>query len=159
MVQNIFDSIKALFPNSTMVRVNKSNFLCVPNEDGTYTKIAVGGFSTVDTARSQAFDFATAKDAYAVWAAGAAERAAKVGNSVAKASAEASRARTAERLATMENWLATHELVHATATEVAQDATFDGWGNLMVGSILSKMEKAGQIEVAKEGGKKYYSKV
>ena len=151
-----------MFPMRNAIRQRQSitlkgDVLCIPNEDGTYTRVSIGAFSLKDTARSQAFDFAAAKEAYTAWAIASAEKA-TAGDSHSKADAEASKARTAARMTTMTEWLGSHELVHATATEVANDPTFEGWGNLMVGSILSKMEKEGRVTVDKEAGKKYYTK-
>ena len=79
---DIINALRNLYPSAVMVRVNKTNCLCIPTEDTqdgipVYKRILVGNFAVKATERSAAFDFDTAKQDYETWEKEAAVRAAK----------------------------------------------------------------------------------
>ena len=78
----ILSTILAM-PGAQMCRVNKTNFVAIPTEDG-YAKVAIGTALAKDTKAHKAFNFDAATAEYKAWEAEAALRAAERANKPVK---------------------------------------------------------------------------
>lgn len=154
----IINALQNLYPSAVMVRVNKTNCLCIPTEeihDGApiYKRILVGNFATKATERSAAFDFDTARQDYETWQKESAERAAKPKKEKDTAASE----RQAARVGVVQDYINSHSFEHKTSTEIFNDLPgFDGIIPT-VGKILKELAAAGLLKMDTEKGKNYYS--
>lgn len=155
---DIINALRNLYPSAVMVRVNKTNCLCIPTEevrDGVrvYRRILVSNFATKATERSAAFDFDTAKQDYETWEKESAERAAKPKKEKDTAASE----RQATRVGIVQDYINSHSFEHKTSTEIFNDLPgFDGIVPT-VGKILKELAAAGLLKMETEKGKNYYS--
>lgn len=155
---DIINALRNLYPSAVMVRVNKTNSLCIPTEevhDGApiYKRILVGNFATKATERSAAFDFDTARQDYETWQKESAERAAKPKKEKDAAASE----RQAARVGVIQDYINNHSFEHKTSTEIFNDLPgFDGIIPT-VGKILKELAAAGLLKMDTEKGKNYYS--
>lgn len=154
----IINALRNLYPSAVMVRVNKTNSLCIPTgevHDGApiYKRILVGNFATKATERSAAFDFDTARQDYETWQKESAERAAKPKKEKDTAASE----RQAARVGVVQDYINSHSFEHKTSTEIFNDLPgFDGIIPT-VGKILKELAAAGLLKMDTEKGKNYYS--
>lgn len=155
---DIINALRNLYPSAVMVRVNKTNCLCIPTEDTqdgipVYKRVLVGNFAVKATERSAAFDFDTAKQDYETWEKEAAVRAAKPKKEKDTAASE----RQAARLGVVQDYISTHKFEHKTSTEIFNELPgFDGIIPT-VGKILKELAAAGLLEMTTENKKNYYS--
>ena len=152
-------------PGAVMCRVNKTNFIVVPTEDG-YAKIAVGTALAKDTKTHKAFNFEAAKEAYKAYEAEVALREAEKANKPVKEKgpnpeAEARRQALDAQIAGLPaftDYTAT-DILSALQGQVAENVTV-----MAVGSSAMRLVDQGLItvEVRKDEknpkGKKYYTK-
>lgn len=140
-----------------MGRVNKSNFIIVPTEDGGYVKVNVTAALSKDTKNHKAFNYDAAVAEYKVWetqnALKAAERAAKPPkekgpNPEAQARRDALDA-AIEALPAFGHWTAT-DIMNALSGYV---------GTVMaVGSAAKRLVEKGVLTSEVEDKKSYYTK-
>lgn len=155
---DIINALRNLYPSAVMVRVNKTNCLCIPTEDTqdgipVYKRILVGNFAVKATERSAAFDFDTAKQDYETWEKEAAVRAAKPKKEKDTAASE----RQTTRVGIVQDYINNHTFEHKTSTEIFNDLPgFDGIVPT-VGKILKELAAAGLLKMETEKGKNYYS--
>ena len=155
---DIINALRNLYPSAVMVRVNKTNCLCIPTEDTqdgipVYKRILIGNFATKATERSAAFDFDAAKQDYEVWEKEAVARAAKPKKEKDAAASE----RQAARVGIVQDYINSHSFEHKTPTEIFNDLpSFDGIIPT-VGKILKELAGAGLLKVETEKSKNYYS--
>ena len=158
---DIINSLTQLYPEATMVRQGKANYLCIPTDEvvdnvPVYKKVFVGNFSAKTTERSAAFDYDLARQDYLEWEKGAAERAAKPKKEKDTGASE----RQAQRIAIVREYVANNTFEHKTATEIfnaVQPLGFDGIIPTC-GKILKDLAGDGILEVETEKGKSYYTK-
>ena len=155
---DIINALRNLYPSAVIVRVNKTNCLCIPTEDTqdgipVYKRVLVGNFAVKATERSTAFDFDTAKQDYETWEKESAERAAKPKKEKDTAASE----RQATRVGIVQDYINSHSFEHKTSTEIFNDLPgFDGIVPT-VGKILKELAGAGLLKMETEKGKNYYS--
>lgn len=144
---------------ATMARVNKTNFVAIPTDDG-YVKVNVTSALTKDTKNHKAFNFDAAVAEYKVWetqnALKVAERAnkpkvVKGPNPEAQARRDALDAQIAS-LPAFEHWTAT-DILSALAGQVAENVTV-----MAVGSSAKRLVEKGVLTMEVEEKKSYYTK-
>lgn len=149
-------------PGATMGRVNKTNFIVVPTEDG-YSKVSVSAALAKDTKNHAAFNYEAAVAEYKAWEAEAALRAAERANKPAKVKGPNPEAE-ARRQALDAAITALPSFTNATATDVfnmfaagEQPKTV-----MLVGSALKRLAEAGVVVAARsedaKDKKTYYTK-
>ena len=141
-------------------RVNKSNFIAVPTEDG-IVKISVGTALAEDTKNHKAFNFEAAKADYKAWEAEGALRAAERANKPVKVKgpnpeAEARRQALDAQVAglpSFTDYTAT-DILNALAGQVAENVTV-----MAVGSSAMRLVEKGVLTMTlDEKKKKHYAK-
>lgn len=157
---DIVNALRNLYPSATMVRVNKTNCLCIPTEDTqdgipVYKRILVGNFAVKATERSAAFDFDTAKQDYETWEKESAKRA----NKPKKEKDTAASERQAARVGMVSDYISENKFEHKTSTEIYEALKGKGFDGIVptVGKILKELAAAGLLEVSTENKKNYYS--
>lgn len=149
-------------PGATMGRVNKTNFVVIPTEDG-YTKVSVSAALAKDTKNHAAFNYEAAVAEYKAWEAEAALRAAERANKPAKVKGPNPEAE-ARRQALDAAITALPAFTNATATDVfnmfaegEQPKTV-----MLVGSALKRLAEVGVVVATKsedaKDKKNYYTK-
>lgn len=164
MSQNpIVEVIFAQFPEAQWVRTNKQNVIAIPTdiiENGLpkYYKVAVGGFSTKATKTAEAFDYDAARAEYEQWAKESAERAAKPKKDNTAATEAA--LRSAARLDALRSYIANHDVVEMSATDLCNAVFADDKSVLpmTVGSLMNKLVDAGMVNFEIVKSKKLYTK-
>ena len=73
-MEKIFELLTANYPDATMVRRSKSNFLAIPDGEGGFYSVKVGKLNMKGTDKIAPFDYEAAKEEYDAWET---ERAAK----------------------------------------------------------------------------------
>lgn len=156
---DVLSTIMAL-EGATMCRVNKSNFIAIPTEDG-ILKVAVGTALAEDTKNRKAFNFEAASAEYKAWEAEAALRAAERANKPAKVKgpnpeAEARRQALDAQVASLpafSDYTAT-DILNALAGKVAENVTV-----MAVGSSAQRLVEQGLLTMTvDEKKKKHYTK-
>lgn len=161
-VSEILSVVKGI-PGATMGRVNKSNFVVIPTEDG-YAKVTVAAANTKDTKNHSAFNYDAAVAEYKAWEAEAAlkaaEKAAKP-KTVKGPSPEAQARRDAMDKAITD----LPSFTEYTATDIKNALVGTGFlpedaMPMQVGQAAKRLVDAGVLTVSsREGDKKpYYTK-
>ena len=155
----ILSTILAL-PGAQLCRVNKTNFVAIPTEEG-YAKVAVGTALAKDTKNHKAFNFDAATAEYKAWEAENALKAAEKANKPVKVKgpnpeAEARRQALDNQIAglpSFTDYTAT-DLLNALAGKVADNVTV-----MAVGSSAMRLVEAGILSMSlDEKKKKHYTK-
>lgn len=155
----ILSTILAL-PGAQLCRVNKTNFVAIPTEEG-YAKVAVGTALAKDTKNHKAFNFDAATAEYKAWEAENALKAAEKANKPVKVKgpnpeAEARRQALDNQIAglpSFTDYTAT-DLLNALAGKVADNVTV-----MAVGSSAMRLVEAGILSMnLDEKKKKHYTK-
>lgn len=155
----ILSTILAM-PGAQMCRVNKTNFVAVPTEDG-YAKVAIGTALAKDTKAHKAFNFDAATAEYKAWEAEAALRAAERANKPVKVKGpnpEAEARRQAldaqvSGLPSFTDYTAT-DIYNALAGQIAENVTV-----MAIGSSAMRLVDKGVLTVTMdEKKKKHYTK-
>ena len=155
----ILSTILAM-PGAQMCRVNKTNFVAVPTEDG-YAKVAIGTALAKDTKAHKAFNFDAATAEYKAWEAEAALRAAERANKPVRVKGpnpEAEARRQAldaqvSGLPSFTDYTAT-DIYNALAGQIAENVTV-----MAVGSSAMRLVDKGILTVTMdEKKKKHYTK-
>ena len=155
----ILSTILAL-PGAQLCRVNKTNFVAIPTEEG-YAKVAVGTALAKDTKNHKAFNFDAATAEYKAWEAENALKAAEKANKPVKVKgpnpeAEARRQALDNQIAglpSFTDYTAT-DLLNALAGKVADNITV-----MAVGSSAMRLVEAGILSMnLDEKKKKHYTK-
>jgi len=155
----ILSTILAM-PGAQMCRVNKTNFVAIPTEDG-YAKVAIGTALAKDTKAHKAFNFDAATAEYKAWEAETALRAAERANKPVKVKgpnpeAEARRQALDAQVAglpSFTDYTAT-DILNALAGKVAENVTV-----MAVGSSAQRLVEQGLLTMTvDEKKKKHYTK-
>lgn len=155
----ILSTILAM-PGAQMCRVNKTNFVAVPTEDG-YAKVAIGTALAKDTKAHKAFNFDAATAEYKAWEAEATLRAAERANKPVKVKGpnpEAEARRQAldaqvSGLPSFTDYTAT-DIYNALAGQIADNVTV-----MAIGSSAMRLVDKGVLTVTMdEKKKKHYTK-
>ena len=155
----ILSTILAL-PGAQLCRVNKTNFVAIPTEEG-YAKVAVGTALAKDTKNHKAFNFDAATAKYKAWEDENALKAAEKASRPEKVKgpnpeAEARRQALDNQIAglpSFTDYTAT-DLLNALAGKVADNVTV-----MAVGSSAMRLVEAGILSMnLDEKKKKHYTK-
>lgn len=149
-------------PGATMGRVNKTNFVVIPTEDG-YAKVNISAALAKDTKTHTAFNYEAAVAEYKAWEAEAALRTAERANKPARVKGPNPEAE-ARRQALDAAIAALPSFANATATDV-----FNMFGEadqpktvMLVGSALKRLAESGVVVAVKaedpKDKKTYYTK-
>lgn len=147
-------------PGAQMCRVNKTNFIAIPTEDG-YAKVAIGTALAKDTKAHKAFNFDAATAEYKAWEAETALRIAERANKPVKVKgpnpeAEARRQALDAQVAGLPaftDYTAT-DILNALAGKVADNVTV-----MAVGSSAQRLVEQGLLTMTlDEKKKKHYTK-
>lgn len=155
----ILSTILAM-PGAQMCRVNKTNFVAIPTEDG-YAKVAIGTALAKDTKAHKAFNFDAATAEYKAWEAEAALRAAERANKPVKVKgpnpeAEARRQALDAQVASLPSFTdyTATDILNALAGKVADNVTV-----MAVGSSAQRLVESGLLTMTvDEKKKKHYTK-
>ena len=141
-------------------RVNKSNFLAIPTEDG-IVKVSVGTALAEDTKNHKAFNFEAAKADYKAWEAEGALRAAERANKPVKVKgpnpeAQARRDELDAKVASLPSFTdaTATDIMNALAGQIADNVTV-----MAVGSSAMRLVEKGILTMTMdEKKKKHYTK-
>lgn len=156
-VENILEQLKDIYPEATMVRVGKQNYLAIPTEETengrtVYRRVTVGSFATKDTARTAAFDFEQAVSAYEDWV---------IASNLKKAEKKTTSQRTQERLNILSDYIDQHSFSDLTATEIFDEVVPLGFTGIVAtcGAVLRQLVRDGKLTAETKGKKTYYTTV
>lgn len=165
----IISKILSDYEGSALVRPDKSTFIAVPTEEGTYIKIAVSKLASKDVERKDgkvipAFNFETAVEGYKAFVAEQEAKAEARANApkkerVSKADPEKVKMR-AERQAKLVAYLETISGMTFTSTDIANTCTdiYPDGNVLNVGSDLRAISEANDhLTMEKVDGKKHWT--
>ena len=147
-------------PGAQMCRVNKTNFIAIPTEEG-YAKVAVGTALAKDTKAHKAFNFDAATAEYKAWEATAALKAAERANKPVRVKGPnpEAQARRDELDAKMRelpafaDYTAT-DIMNALSGQIAPNVTV-----MAIGSSAMRLVEQGVLTVTMdEKKKKHYTK-
>ena len=146
-------------PGAQMCRVNKTNFIAIPTDEG-FVKVSVGNALATDTKTCKAFNFEAAKAEYKAWEAEKALKEAEKANKPVKVKGpnpEAEARRQAldaaiEALPAFTNVTATG-ILEALGNTVPENVTV-----MAVGSSAMRLVEKGVLSVELIEKKKYYTK-
>lgn len=155
----ILSTILAM-PGAQMCRVNKTNFVAIPTEDG-YAKVAIGTALAKDTKAHKAFNFDAATAEYKAWEAKTALRAAERANKPVRVKgpnpeAEARRQALDAQVASLPSFTdyTATDILNALAGKVADNVTV-----MAVGSSAQRLVESGLLTMTvDEKKKKHYTK-
>lgn len=155
----ILSTILAM-PGAQMCRVNKTNFVAIPTEDG-YAKVAIGTALAKDTKAHKAFNFDAATAEYKAWEAETALRAAERANKPVRVKgpnpeAEARRQALDAQVASLPSFTdyTATDILNALAGKVADNVTV-----MAVGSSAQRLVESGLLTMTvDEKKKKHYTK-
>jgi len=149
-------------PGATMGRVNKTNFVVIPTDDG-FTKVSISAALTKDTKNHAAFNYDAAVAEYKAWEAEAALRAAERANKPVKVKGPNPEAQ-ARRDALDAAIVALPAFSGKTATDVFNMLSGDAQPKtvMLVGSALKRLAESGVVVAASaddpKDKKAYYTK-
>lgn len=165
----IISKILSDYEGSALVRPDKTTFIAVPTEEGTYIKIAVSKLASKDVERKDgkvipAFNFETAVEGYKAFVAEQEAKAEARANApkkerVSKADPEKVKMR-AERQAKLVAYLETISGMTFTSTDIANTCTdiYPDGNVLNVGSDLRVISEANDhLTMEKVDGKKHWT--
>lgn len=148
-------------PGATMARANKTNFVCIPSEDG-YVKVSVGVALAEDTKAHKAFNFDAAVAEYKAHEAEVALREAERASRPVRVKgpnpeAQARRDELDAKIASMPAFTecTATDILNALKGQIAENVTV-----MAVGSSAKRLVEKGVLTVgSREGDKKsYYTK-
>lgn len=147
-------------PGAQMCRVNKTNFVAIPTEDG-YAKVSIGTALATDTKVHKAFNFEAATAEYKAWEAESALKAAERANRPTKVKgpnpeAEARRKALDAKVAglpSFTDYTAT-DIMNALAGQLEDNVTV-----MAIGSSAMRLAEQGLLSMTvDEKKKKHYTK-
>lgn len=156
-MEKIFELLTANYPDATMVRRSKSNFLAIPDGEGGFYSVKVGKLNMKGTDKIAPFDYEAAKEEYDAWET---ERAAKAASPKAPRKSGPDPVKAEERARRQEAlvaWMILNPGEH-TCTEI-KEAMPEVYGDMTVmtvGSDLKPMLADGSVEKVSHENKHYY---
>lgn len=155
-MEKIFELLTANYPDATMVRRSKSNFLAIPDGEGGFYSVKVGKLNMKGTDKIAPFDYEAAKEEYDAWET---ERAAKAAPKSGRKSGpdpvkQEEKARRQEALVA---WMVLNPGEH-TCTEIKESMpeVYGDMTVMTVGSDLKPMVEGGTVDKVSHEGKSYY---
>ena len=156
-MEKIFELLTANYPDATMVRRSKSNFLAIPDGEGGFYSVKVGKLNMKGTDKIAPFDYEAAKEEYDAWET---ERAAKAAapNSGRKSGPDpVKQEEKARRQEALVAWMVLNPGEH-TCTEIKESMpeVYGDMTVMTVGSDLKPMVEGGTVDKVSHEGKSYY---
>ena len=156
-MEKIFELLFANYPDATMVRRSKSNFLVVPDGEGGFYSVKVGKVNMKGTEKIPPFDFESAKEEYVAWDAERAAKAASPKSSRKSGPDPVKQEEKARRQEALVAWMVLNPGEH-TCTEIKESMpeVYGDMTVMTVGSDLKTMVEGGTVEKVTHEGKGYY---
>ena len=156
-MEKIFELLFANYPNATMVRRSKSNFLVIPDDEGGFYSVKVGKVNMKGTEKIPPFDFESAKEEYVAWDAERAAKAASPKSGRKSGPDPVKQEEKARRQEALVAWMVLNPGEH-TCTEIKESMpeVYGDMTVMTVGSDLKPMVESGTVEKVTHEGKGYY---
>ena len=156
-MEKIFELLFANYPDATMVRRSKSNFLVVPDGEGGFYSVKVGKVNMKGTEKIPPFDFESAKEEYVAWDAERAAKAASPKSGRKSGPDPVKQEEKARRQEALVAWMVLNPGEH-TCTEIKESMpeVYGDMTVMTVGSDLKPMVEGCTVEKVTHEGKGYY---
>ena len=156
-MEKIFELLTANYPDATMVRRSKSNFLAIPDGEGGFYSVKVGKLNMKGTDKIAPFDYEAAKEEYDAWETERAAKAAAPKSGRKSGPDPVKQEEKARRQEALVAWMVLNPGVH-TCTEIKESMpeVYGDMTVMTVGSDLKPMVEGGTVEKVTHEGKGYY---
>ena len=156
-MEKIFELLTANYPDATMVRRSKSNFLAIPDGEGGFYSVKVGKLNMKGTDKITPFDYEAAKEEYDAWEAERAAKAAAPKSGRKSGPDPVKQEEKARRQEALVAWMVLNPGEH-TCTEIKESMpeVYGDMTVMTVGSDLKPMVEGGTVDKVSHEGKSYY---
>lgn len=156
-MEKIFELLTANYPDATMVRRSKSNFLAIPDGEGGFYSVKVGKLNMKGTDKIAPFDYEAAKEEYVAWDAERTAKAAAPKSGRKSGPDPVKQEEKARRQEALVAWMVLNPGEH-TCTEIKESMpeVYGDMTVMTVGSDLKPMVEDGTVEKVTHEGKGYY---
>ena len=156
-MEKIFELLTANYPDATMVRRSKSNFLAIPDGEGGFYSVKVGKLNMKGTDKIAPFDYEAAKEEYDVWETERAAKAAAPKSGRKSGPDPVKQEEKARRQEALVAWMVLNPGEH-TCTEIKESMpeVYGDMTVMTVGSDLKPMVEGGTVDKVSHEGKSYY---
>ena len=156
-MEKIFELLTANYPDATMVRRSKSNFLAIPDGEGGFNSVKVGKLNMKGTDKIAPFDYEAAKEEYDAWETERAAKAAAPKSGRKSGPDPVKQEEKARRQAALVAWMVLNPGEH-TCTEIKESMpeVYGDMTVMTVGSDLKPMVEGGTVDKVSHEGKSYY---
>ena len=156
-MEKIFELLTANYPDATMVRRSKSNFLAIPDGEGGFYSVKVGKLNMKGTDKIAPFDYEAAKEEYDDWETERAAKAAAPKSGRKSGPDPVKQEEKARRQEALVAWMVLNPGEH-TCTEIKESMpeVYGDMTVMTVGSDLKPMVEGGTVDKVSHEGKSYY---
>ena len=156
-MEKIFELLTANYPDATMVRRSKSNFLAIPDGEGGFYSVKVGKLNMKGTDKIAPFDYEAAKEEYDAWETERAAKAAAPKSGRKSGPDPVKQEEKARRQEALVAWMVLNPGEH-TCTEIKESMpeVYGDMTVMTVGSDLKPMVDGGTVDKGSHEGKSYY---
>lgn len=156
-MEKIFELLTANYPDATMVRRSKSNFLAIPDGEGGFYSVKVGKLNMKGTDKIAPFDYEAAKEEYDAWEAERAAKAAAPKSGRKSGPDPVKQEEKARRQEALVAWMVLNPGEH-TCTEIKESMpeVYGDMTVMTVGSDLKPIVEGGTVDKVSHEGKSYY---
>ena len=156
-MEKIFELLTANYPDATMVRRSKSNFLAIPDGEGGFYSVKVGKLNMKGTDKIAPFDYEAAKEEYDAWETERAAKAAAPKSGRKSGPDPVKQEEKARRLEALVARMVLNPGEH-TCTEIKESMpeVYGDMTVMTVGSDLKPMVEGGTVDKVSHEGKSYY---
>ena len=156
-MEKIFELLTANYPDATMVRRSKSNFLAIPDGEGGFYSVKVGKLNMKGTDKIAPFDYEAAKEEYDAWETERAAKAAAPKSGRKSGPDPVKQEEKARRQEALVAWMVLTPGEH-TCTEIKESMpeVYGDMTVMTVGSDLKPMVEGGTVDKVSHEGKSYY---
>ena len=156
-MEKIIELLTANYPDATMVRRSKSNFLAIPDGEGGFYSGKVGKLNMKGTDKIAPFDYEAAKEEYDAWETERAAKAAAPKSGRKSGPDPVKQEEKARRQEALVAWMVLNPGEH-TCTEIKESMpeVYGDMTVMTVGSDLKPMVEGGTVDKVSHEGKSYY---
>ena len=156
-MEKIFELLTANYPDATMVRRSKSNFLAIPDGEGGFYSVKVGKLNMKGTDKIAPFDYEAAKEEYDAWETERAAKAAAPKSGRKSGPDPVKQEEKARRQEALVAWMVLNPGEH-TCTEIKESMpeVYGDMTVMTVGIDLKPMVEGGTVDKVSHEGKSYY---
>ena len=156
-MEKIFELLTANYPDATMVRRSKSNFLAIPDGEGGFYSVKVGKLNMKGTDKIAPFDYEAAKEEYDAWETERAAKAAAPKSGRKSGPDPVKQEEKARRQEALVAWMVLNPGEH-TCIEIKESMpeVYGDMTVMTVGSDLKPMVEGGTVDKVSHEGKSYY---